>query len=109
MNKYIQQAGKHAFACALMNSNETFENTCLVHWFLDVTENDPTFVLEIEDDKPALFLFLKYHKAHPSGTIKNNIFQLLKDRTPPDTIYMGRSMTDWQSYFEEFLGAISPF
>ena len=107
MNKYVQQAGKHAFAHALMNPNETFEHTNLVLWFLHMTKSDPTFVIHVEDDKPALFLFLKYHKAHPSGTTKDQVFQLLKDRTPPDILYMGRSMTDWKIYFEEFLGPIS--
>jgi len=113
MNKYVQQAGKDAFAHALMNPSENSEDptpskgTNQALWFLHTTKSDPTFVIHVEDDKPALFLFLKYHKAHPSGTTKDQVFQLLKDRTPPDILYMGRSMTDWKIYFEEFLGPIS--
>ena len=105
MDKYVQQAAKEAFALALMNRSNTYSETNLAIWFL--LKSDPEFIMDVGDGIPALFLFVKYHFAHPKGDPKERLFQLLKDRTPSDAKYADHTITEWIKKFEQIFGLIS--
>jgi hypothetical protein len=105
MDKYVQQAAKEAFALALMNRSNTYSETNLAIWFL--LKSDPEFIMDVGDGIPALFLFVKYHFAHPKGDPKERLFQLLKEQTSSNAKYADRTITEWVNMFEKVLGPIS--
>ena len=107
MNSYQQKALKSAIANALMNSTNTWEETNLCIAYVHITALNPAFLLDLTDGMPALFLFIKYHNQHPSSTEKNVLFNMLKERTPPDTQYADYSIEEWITKFEIALGPIS--
>jgi hypothetical protein len=106
MDKYVQQAAKEAFALALMNRSNTYSETNLAIWFL--LKSDPEFIMDVGDGIPALYLFMKYHYAHPKGDPKKQLFHLLKERTPSDIRYVNCSVEEWITMFEGMFGSISP-
>ena len=105
MDKYVQQAAKEAFALALINRSETYSETNLAIWFL--LKSDPEVIVDVENGKPALFLFVKHYYAHPKGEPKQRLFQLLKDRTPSDIKYANCTIDEWIAIFEKIFGPIS--
>jgi len=105
MDKYVQQAAKEALALALINRSNTYSETNLAIWFL--LKSDQEFIMDVGDGIPALFLFIKYHFAHPKGEPKEQLFQLLKDRTHSDTKYADHTITEWIKKFEQIFGLIS--
>jgi hypothetical protein len=105
MNKYVQQAAKEAFALTLINRSETYSETNLAIWFL--LTSDSEVIMDIEDGIPPLFLFIKHHFAHPKGDPKQQLFQLLKDKTPSDAKYADCTIDEWVKRFETMFGPIS--
>jgi len=105
MDKYVQKAAKEAFALALMNQSNTYSETNLAIWFL--LKSDQECIMDIENGIPALFLFVKYHFAHPKGYPKEQLFRLLKERTPSDAKYANCTIEEWIAIFEKSIGPIS--
>lgn len=106
MDSYEQKALQSVFAIALRNPSHTLEETNVCIALIRLT--DSTFVLHVEDEIPALFLFVKYHICHPPTPKKRVLYNLLLERTPLTTLYGDTSMKDWIEFFEQTLGPILP-
>jgi len=81
----------------ILTCTTTYDPTCL----------NITCLLDLEDEHPALLLFIKYHFAHKFAKTKQVLFDMLKTHTPAGTTYLGQTMEHWQTYFERSTGPIS--
>jgi len=106
MDSYEQNALRSIFVKALMNQSHTLEETNVCIAIIRLT--NPLFLLDVEENIPALFLFAKYHAAHPPTPKKKILFDLLQERTPATTLYGDTPMKEWIEFFEQVHGPIVP-